>query len=287
MRFSERMSYTKSKVELQLEGIDSDLRNGIWSYLTLNIFQYFEDKIFSETPRHQSMMHFTANLWLNFFKRPIDTMPREKDRIISFLREWYFGAEWYEVYNLIEFVIENHDNEEEITTLIKSLNDILERELSGYRVVSSKLTPIISKTDIAEIEKAISSPMSEVNVHLKRALELFSDRKNPDYRNSIKESISAVETICKIVARNPKATLNDALSQLDKEGKVRLHKAIQSAFSNLYGYTNDADGIRHSLMEEENLGQEDAQFMLASCSAFVNYLIVKNLRLGTSSISKT
>ena len=111
---------------------------------------------------------------------------------------------------------------------------------------------------------------------------MLSDRKNPDYRNSIKESISAVETICKRISKNPKATLGDALNELVKNGKIKFHGAIQSAFKNLYGYTNDADGIRHSLMEEESLDQEDALFMITSCSAFVNYLTVKTLKSGNN-----
>lgn len=110
---------------------------------------------------------------------------------------------------------------------------------------------------------------------------MLSDRKNPDYRNSIKESISAVETICRRISENPNATLGDALNELVKGGKIKFHGALLNAFKSLYGYTNDADGIRHSLMEEESLDQEDAIFMLTSCSSFVNYLTVKTLKSGS------
>jgi len=44
---------------------------------------------------------------------------------------------------------------------------------------------------------------------LSRALELLSDRKQPDYRNSIKESISAVEATCQVFASKSRATLGD------------------------------------------------------------------------------
>ena len=42
--------------------------------------------------------------------------------------------------------------------------------------------------------------------------------------------------------------------------------------SNLYGYTNDADGIRHAMLEQPNLTAADAKYFLISCTAFVNYL---------------
>lgn len=55
---------------------------------------------------------------------------------------------------------------------------------------------------------------------------------------------------------------------------------METAFSKMYAYTGDAEGIRHALMEETNLGFEDAKFMLVSCSAFVNYLKAKAARAG-------
>ena len=49
--------------------------------------------------------------------------------------------------------------------------------------------------------------------------------------------------------------------------------ALRNAFSSLYGYTNDAEGIRHALLEEGNLTKADAKFMLVCCSAFINYAL--------------
>ncbi len=279
MKFSERTGYKKPKVELQKEGMDKDLSNGIWNCLTLEIFENFSDWYGGPSESgYRSMKYFIEKLWLDFFKSTIDRAPYKKDRFVELIRNWYFNSDWYEKYDFVEFVIETHKNKKEVERFIESLNNIFKRELSAYRVVSFRITLIVSDIDITEIEKAIESPIGEVNKHLGRALELLSDRKNPDYRNSIKESISAVETMCKTISEDPKATLGDALNKLTKDGKISLHKAISSAFNNLYGYTNDADGIRHSLMEEESLDQEDAQFMLVSCSAFINYLVVKTLK---------
>ena len=110
-------------------------------------------------------------------------------------------------------------------------------------------------------------PVSE---HLARALQLLGDREQPDYRNSIKESISAVESMAKIVTKNDGATLGDALRVLEKNDEI--HPALRNGMSNLYGYTNDADGIRHAMLEQPNLTAADAKYFLISCTAFVNYL---------------
>ena len=54
-----------------------------------------------------------------------------------------------------------------------------------------------------------------VSKHLKRALELYTDREAPDYRNSIKESISAVESMVRTITSEPKASLSKALKVID------------------------------------------------------------------------
>lgn len=112
--------------------------------------------------------------------------------------------------------------------------------------------------------------MRVVAQHIDSAVRLMSDRQYPDYRNSIKESISAVEGFCSILAAQDKADLSAALHLLERRGA--LHPALKRAFSALYGYTSDADGIRHALLEESNLTYDDAKFMLVACSAFINYL---------------
>jgi len=149
----------------------------------------------------------------------------------------------------------------------------LERENSGYRFVDGKIIEISSSDEVDEIESAIarSTPYYGVKQHLSSAIKLLSDKEKPDYRNSIKESISAVESLCKTVCKVEKATLGSALKIMEKKGV--LHPALKTAFSSLYGYTNDADGIRHALMKESNLSSADARFMLISCSAFINYVI--------------
>ena len=106
-------------------------------------------------------------------------------------------------------------------------------------------------------------------------------KPTPDYRNSIKESISAVEAICAAITGDSKATLGEALKVIDSEAP--LHGALRSAIEKLYGYTSDADGIRHALMTETKLEQEDAIFMLVACSAFVSYVIAKRARKKSSS----
>ncbi len=155
---------------------------------------------------------------------------------------------------------------------------MLEREISAYRFVNGYIAKITSDQEINEVEDAvkISSSMGfeGVNKHLNKALDMLSSRKSPDYRNSIKESISAVESIAKLIAGDPKAELGKALKIIQE--KIGLHPALLKGFLSIYGYTSDEDGIRHAMLEEKEIDFIDAKYMLVSCSAFINYLIVKS-----------
>src|SRR6266567_3196072 len=83
-----------------------------------------------------------------------------------------------------------------------------------------------------------------------------------------------------LITGNQKATLGDALRQLENKLGGGIHPALRNAFNSLYGYTSDAQGIRHALLGESNLDVEDAKFMLISCSAFIDYLFAKARKAG-------
>lgn len=128
---------------------------------------------------------------------------------------------------------------------------------------------ITSEEEIKEIETTLSTSKDNIKIHLNNALELYSKRPVADYRNSIKESISAVEAISRnITGEN---VLN--FKKMEEKG-VFVPTVLRKAFECLYGYTNDkTTGIRHALMDDTNAPQaEEALFMLVSCSAFINYL---------------
>lgn len=56
---------------------------------------------------------------------------------------------------------------------------------------------------------------------------------------------------------------------------MHIHGAMKNAFSSLYGYASDENGIRYGGIDFANAPAEDAKYMLVFCSAFINYLIEK------------
>lgn len=259
--------------------MDDDLRIALWNVLFKRFLRDFDEVSYFD--HHDYIQQaFAENLLLVYFKKPIDTMPMVKREVFDFIKARFFSNKWHEVFDLIEAIIVIYPNENVAEDFIIDCNQMLEMELSAYRIIDNRFVEITSDEEIKAIESAMTQSPDPVRTHLRRALELFADRKNPDYRNSIKESISAVESICKLIAGSPKATLGEALKALENGNKVQLHGALKSSFVSLYGFTSQSDGIRHAMLVEPDLYAEDAQYFLITCSGFINYLMIKATKAG-------
>ena len=251
MRFSQRKGLKPIAEVIQTKSMNSALRNSLWNALDL--------RIWSRIYRYGGTEPFSQALWFRFFKKPIDSRPSSPNLIRKEIRRHFFGCEWFEVYDFLEFVVGHYQTS--ASDLAEYLNLVLERELSGYRFVSGLLTDITSTQELKMLETTLTdSRFPGVAAHLQQALELYANRENPDYRNSIKESISAVESMARIVSGKPKATLHDAFKAIEK--KELLHRALKEGFIKLYGYMSDADGIRHAMLDEPNLTAADACYFL-------------------------
>jgi hypothetical protein len=275
--FSQRKGITPLKKPDQLNTIDGDLKNSLWNAIDINLWHSINTDPYGSGNNARKFDLLFSLYWLYLFKEPIDTRPKNFESCIQPLRNYFFQCKWHEVYDFIEFTLKYcpdgfRDN------LKNWFNRFMEQENSGYRIVNNEVVEITSDTEIKEIEEALRSPLDSVRNHLDTAIAHLSSRDNPDYRNSVKESISAVEALARAVSQEPKATLGQLIKTL--ESHAGIHPALKSAFSSLYGYTSDEGGIRHSLLQEAKITKTEAAFMLVACSAFVNYVVSKAAEKG-------
>lgn len=289
MSFSERMKLVPAK-QIQTDNIDSVLRfriiNSVEDTFNDNQAKYVLDIIGIRTIANK-----------HIFNDPFSSKNKNLNKLTTMLE----NVSWHILYDIIEYgysflktnceecvsdcdaIYDKDDGEfypceykEQMTEYSEGFNTILEQEKSGYRLIDGVISPIVGEIEIACIEEASNTQFSSVNTHLQKALQFYSDRENPDYENSIKEAISAVESMCCIITgmSGAQATLGNALKHLEDNGLI-LHGALKSAFEKMYGYASDTNGIRHGGIDFKNAPAEDAKYMLISCSAFINYLIEK------------
>lgn len=269
--FSQRMGLKPIK-EFQSNEMNKELRISIWNL----IYNFFYDNVYEKD--FQLYKDIQDYIWRHYFVLPTDENPM-KMFTNEYLKSHILKCGWNEVYDLLQliaFYLNTKENNYYFDVYSTYLNAVLEREKAAYRLIGDEITSLTDKQEIKEIEEVLEKSkgrFKNVYEHMTSALHLMSDREKPDYRNSIKESISAVEAISRLICDDPKPTLNKALIKLCDI--IDLHGALKDGFIKLYGYTSDDNGIRHALMDEDNLEYEDAKYMLVSCTSFINYLIVK------------
>ena len=264
-KFSDRLGVTQPSKELQVGRIDADLYVSLWNW-TVEVIQY--DKASD-----------SLDLIWKYLRRPLNQLQIYQRIELNWLYSVFMNFQWYEVYNFVEFLLQDvvtiHKAVSVLPFFERQLNRTLEFELSGYRVINMEIVPIADESELAAIRQVISKSGSDAlrgpREHIAKALSLLSKKPEPDYENSIKESISAVESISKLLTNERSGGLDKALEKLSS--KVEFHPALKRAFSHLYGFTSDQSGIRHAILDSKEVGFAEAKFMLVTCSAFVNFVL--------------
>lgn len=274
--FSHRMGYSPVDDAIVRERITEEVQNSI-----CNCYDDFKEELkrgyYSQSGVYEKMEAYLWRFFLN--KRMADFSYRYEIVLTRVILDK--SVIWYRKLDIIEFSIDflysiskvYNEYNGIIGNLVKSLNAEFKRLNFAYRIINKQFVEVTAEEEIVSIKKALEENMDSVREHLTNALKLCSKRPVGDYRNSIKESISAVEVICR--KRTGERDLGKALSKLEKN-EIVIPQMLKSAFNNLYAYTNDkVTGIRHALMDDEGTytpGYDEAIFMIVSCSAFINYL---------------
>lgn len=272
--FSQREGIEPLKKKPQIKSMDIDLRNGLWNIVSRHYFPVY----YSDLDKHYELHDLFVRIYEDFFKEASDEIPDKVYEARKIIRDTFYSIEYNKVYDFVEFLGKFPNQTHIRNTYAEEINAILNREFSGYVFVSGKIMPRISEREILEIEKAAAGPLHSVNEHIKQAIALLSNKEKPDYRNSIKESISAVESILQKITGSSNVDLHKALDLLKKQGNITVPPPLLGAIDQIYGYASSFQGIRHAkpYQTQDDATQEEALFMVSWCSAFVNFLVVKS-----------
>ena len=263
------------------EKITVEIENAICSAFDIlkSQFDYYDSNTFRSGNTYESLQLAIWELFENNRRNAFYASGRNQSNVsVNFILS---DAQWFRKLDLLEFTIcwmqnhflENDSRRRNIQYFIYYLNERFKSLRFAYRIIGNQIIEITTEEEIVEIEKALSHK-DNISEHINSALKLLSQRPDPDFRNSIKESISAVECICR--EQTGKSSLGDALKELRLKG-TNIPKILINAFEKLYVYTNDkSTGIRHALMDDGNTPcYEEAKYMLVTCSAFINYIKTK------------
>ena len=283
LTFSQRMGLVDVRKTIQTDSLDRATRNALWNVIS---------PFFTECAEYCSVY---VDIWTELYDETLDTRPiaagsssYETEHFYMFYKNKIVKGEWNECMDLIEFMnqmcfkdkwwdqLRRNGYYEKEAPGAEAYNSVFERHMVGYRIIDGQITSITNKEEIAAISESVKNSPNAVAEQISKAIRFLSDRKKPEYAKSVQCSISAVESLCRILLNNPKPTLGQALKMLEDNG-VTLHGSLKSGFEKLYGFTSDSNGVRHGSISPSDIDFDLAKFMLVACSAFVNYLRSKEM----------
>lgn len=282
--FSQRYGYEPLPKPMKLEEFSDDLRREIWnttrelliSLRSINaVLQYSPYYFDEETGR------FFERVLGKALKQPEDEIDTSYYKVINQFKDSILNGIFYEVLNLIEILINERRYDKEFVNRISKL---FETHVAAYWLDKSnypyKFFPRSNKAQGEATREAIKTiqdgGMKGAATHL---LDAVAHINAQQFGDSISDSIHAVESVARQI--DPKSkTLGPALNSLEKADLVK-HPALKEAFSKLYGYTNDEQGIRHALLDKNSpdVDLDEAMFMFGACASFAAYLVSKHHKM--------
>ena len=273
MSFSERHGYANPAPLLEEDSLPDALRNRIWNVLWTYHFHDISDEYGEYSDTFDALSKRLRHI---HFKTPVDERSSDPHSERELIRYYYFQLQFPKFYDFLEKMAGNSiasiypNGDRRPDRFVERCNTVFEQEKARYRFVSNLITPITSEEEMAEVQLAADT--DEAGSHIRRAIELYRDRTSPDYRNSIKESVSAVEATYRRLTDEKHKDIGAAIAAMEGKG-MQLPKSLKAGFSKIYGWASGESGIRHALMEDDRTVTEaEARLMLVMCSAYVNYL---------------
>jgi len=208
------------------------------------------------------------DIWVRKFGRYADEAPTGKTEFIHVFRPMFTEENYAITLGVIEWFVRSLNE----SWFEKAVASVLTSERCAYRMRDGSIVPYGSEEEGQNIADAANSldhaGMTGAKRHLLNAGSLLTAG---DFSGSVRESIHAVEsTARKITGAN---SLKEALAEL---GKIHeMHPAFTKGLNALYGYTSDAGGIRHPVVDDAGftVREADALFMFGACAAFIAFLV--------------
>lgn len=280
MRFSTRYTASKGKSALILEDAPKATRTGYVKGL-LGQFVGNDRKGYGQRVQPLDITE-THQAFIALIRDEADPWDYDPSNAWVALTSHLKDCSWLDFYDFLELVgasLIKRDDEHpfddpgHFKSYQAKVNALLQEDGIGWSLNDkSELVRQIPKalaSRVASTEKLLSDSYTTARIHYQKALRYLYQHP-VDEANSIKEIISALESVAKVLA--PKAsTLGDAIKQFRKEKKHPAH--LLDAVEKLYVYTNATPLVRHGHVSGSVIKLPEAELAVHIGVNFIRYLI--------------
>ncbi len=116
-----------------------------------------------------------------------------------------------------------------------------------------------------DANNALTDELASVRMQWLKAKN-FIFASPPDFENSIKESVNAIESTLMILLNQPNVTLGKLIKT------AGLDPDIEKLVSKAYGLASNKDFVRHGGVANQNISQLEAEFFLEFAASAIIYI---------------
>lgn len=265
--------------QLVWQVIDGEIRESSYGYYGPN-YNYGGDEVSFSIEQH------FGSIVRSYKFDVLDTLHDEIEEYgpiesANFFKELITGGNYHKVLTLIEFVLRHQYCSKNLRKALIAVFDnapvaYFVKKVTGCFTIMPRMSKESGEATQHAIQAIQNADMTGASTHLRQAAEHINAQQ---FADSIVDSIHAVESVARMIDPKAKRTLGPALDSLER-AKL-LHPAIKEAFSKLYGYTSDEQGIRHALLNKDSpdVDLDEAMFMFGACASFAAYLVNKQHKM--------
>jgi len=263
--FSERYSLRPTPEGLMYEDVPKRARVGLYHITELHI----ADSKMSHIELYQGICLVLRIQW----DRRVDNEDRASVAIERLIMECI----WWQFYDICE-VIWLFENYKRLKgNLSTHINSLFRDEQLGFEMRDGKIEKVGSgfiDAKIGEARYLLKEPeFKGADEQFEKAIKHLNVRPNPDVENCVKDAISAVESVGRIIVNDDKALLSNIIKDMTK--KEIIPKPLDQTIQKIYAYRGDQPGVAHGLVGTSKVTTDEAEFVLAMSAAMIIYLVKK------------
>ena len=278
LTFSQAYGYEELPRPLKLEEIDRESRVKLWNQFYNHLVSIIDDDTGLFLEEEHAAREVFCFLHTDFLVLPVNAFVLDSERLVYEYESMFMNDPFNEVFDLLLAVMRHpgcpQTFSESVSQVFKECRLAYVLDVGPPPTIYPSATPQEGENILRANAELSGDGLVGAVSHLQQAADCVN---RGDHSGAVRESIHAVESTARHFDPNAKS-LNPALKALEDGGN--LHPALKGAFSKLYGYASDEQGIRHALIDnpQANVDQDEAVFMLGACASFSSYLARKHQR---------
>ena len=190
------------------------------------------------------------------------------------IRRLFLEAEWWEVYDLCEVLVNMCRFREQIAG---SIDAIFSEEGVPYTITTDGIKWRFPEQTAKALHETTRYLVEEVSLRgpaaqWQKAMAHLSERP-PDTENCIKDAIGAVEGTARVLSGRTSETLSAFIRTFAQN--INMHGALAGVVEKLYAYRGDEQAVAHGATRAPDDLTAEAEFVLHVSGAAITYFARK------------